>query len=225
MNVQNNKWRFADNKHSFRSYNSFIKPVVSESILNQNHVGLLSQKSNSFIHSSVKNNSENPIENILSQKINDDIKTRKIIINQSRGIFDFSNEFYKKYKEIYKHEFNFSYENNIKFRSDYKIIKIFEQLEHRKASSILSDLQIVLIPEELFTYLELHIKDGYDFLIINYDKAYADLLFHILNNNILTNNYIIEEYKNKVDRIKYIQKNYTTQKINNQLISKLKIKK
>lgn len=152
------------------------------------------------------------------------IRTRKIIVNRIKGVFEYSDEFYKKYKETYKHdlppstlyrsgtstplhspEMNILDQDNIiKFRSDPKIIKIFEMLGHDKSGCILSDLKIVHVPEELFAYIELNTKDGCDNLKINYDKAYRDLLFDIINNNELS-----ENHKNKVNRIKYIQKNFS----------------
>ena len=152
------------------------------------------------------------------------IKTRKIIVNRIKGVFEYSDEFYKKYKETYKHDMNplvlhragtstplhspemniLDQDNIINFRSDPKIIKIFEILGHYKSSCILSDLKIVYVPEELIAYIELNTKDGCDYLKINYDKAYTKLLFDIINDNEL-----VENHKNKVNRIKYIQKNFS----------------
>lgn len=98
------------------------------------------------------------------------IKTRKVIINKDKGLFDFSSEFYKKYKEIYKHEFNFTNQNDFQIRSNPKIIKVFELLGPSKSSCIFSDLKIIYIPEELMCYIKLTNKNGRDHIKINYNK-------------------------------------------------------
>jgi hypothetical protein len=140
---------------------------------------------------------------------NEKIRTRKIIVNKNIGIFEYSTEFYKKFKVLYNHEIDVTTRDTIKIRSDPKCIKVFELLGRHTSSSILSDLKIVYIPEELLPYVELSTKNGYDSLKINYNKAYTDLLFEILDNNNIS-----DSSKDKFNRIKYIQENFNKKKIN-----------
>lgn len=136
------------------------------------------------------------------------IKTIKFILNKEKEIFNYSNEFYKKYKEINGKDFDFTNQNNFTFRTDKNIIKVFELLGRNKSSGILSDLRIVYIPEELLSYTEIINYDRYENMIINYNKAYSELLF-----NIMETNDISELYKNKFKRIKYIEENYNNKNI------------
>lgn len=128
------------------------------------------------------------------------IKTIKIILNKSNGIFNYSPDFYRKYKQLYQEDFDYSKHTEFKFRTDPKIIKIFELFGKYKSSSIISDLYISYIPEELLNYHQIINKNGYEKIIINYNKAYVDILFGIIK----TDN-ISELYKNQIKKIKYIK--------------------
>lgn len=134
------------------------------------------------------------------------IKTIKIILNNSNRIFNYSPDFYKKYKQLYQEEFDYGTYTNFKFRTDPKIIKVFELFGKYK-NSITSNLSICYIPEELLDYYQIINQDGYEKIIINYNKAYADILFEIIESNNIS-----ELYKDQVKRIKYIEKNFNTKK-------------
>jgi len=140
----------------------------------------------------------------------DKIKTIKIVLNKGNGLFDYSPQFYKKYKEVYKEECNYNNYKDFKFRTDSKIIKIFELLGSRKSSGFISDLKIEYIPEELLSYCKITNVKGYESIKINYAKIYSDILFVIVNNSNIS-----EEYKNKINKIKYIEENFS--KKNNHL--------
>jgi hypothetical protein len=134
----------------------------------------------------------------------DKIKTIKIVLNKGNGLFDYSSQFYKKYKEVYKEECNYNNNKDFKFRTDSKIIKIFELLGNRKSSGFISDLKIEYIPEELLSYCKITTVKGYESVRINYAKIYSDILFEIVNNSSIS-----EEYKKKINQIKYIEENFS----------------
>jgi len=132
------------------------------------------------------------------------IKTLKVILNKASGLFDYSPQFYKKYKEVYKEDFIFSNQKDLQFRTDEKIIKIFELLGSHKSSGFISELKIDYIPRDLLDYCKIVNVNGYESLRINYNKAYSEILFDIIRSNSIS-----EINKNKITKIRYIEKNFS----------------
>jgi hypothetical protein len=140
------------------------------------------------------------------------INVLKVIINRTKGMYNYSSDFYKKYEELYG-EYNYD-EKSLESHINNKIITVFELLGPIKSSSILSHLQIVCVPEEMKNYLEIKVKDGYESIKVNYNKAYRELLFYIMNDNeLLQSNdqpkiYCSNMYKQRFNRIKFIEKTF-----------------
>jgi hypothetical protein len=135
----------------------------------------------------------------VTEKTQPMIKLIRCLYNSSSGMLRVSAKCREKYKETYLEDLKYDY------RMNKKLHMVVAELGYNEScyNYEKSELVFAFIPEELVDYMIIQFENNSENIIIDYTRAYTELLDNIMENGLKP------FYEEKYNRIKFIEKVYT----------------